>query len=892
MAESCRSPLQETCRIRGRSALIHGCRTSAVQTNDFPSRPTAMVNRMHTRFITKIASSLLTSLLIVMASSVCIAASAATKPPANQQTAAEAFKNTTALDGLLPVHVDHNDGRILVTLPAAQADGVSIRLLYASALRTGLGAAPTFLDRGRVGSTQLLAFRRYGRKVAAIFENPRFRAASGDGSASADFANSIVWMGDIVATLPDGSMVVDLSSFLSSDTLGIAQSLDQSGDTFGVGSSPGAGKDFALDDKRSAADAASLKLFPDNLEVDAVQTYASKSPGDEVSNIAPDARQVSFTVHHSFVRLPAPGFRSLRFDPRVGGFATQVLDFGAPLGSDVVRDVANRFRLDKIDPGAEHSRVLKPIVFYVDWHAPEPIRTALIEGIGWWSRAFDAAGYVDAFQVKLLPSDVDPMDVRYNVVNWVDRATRGWSYGQEIVDPRTGEIVKGMVVLGSLRVRQDIQIFTGLVGAARIGSGGSNDPVQVALARLRQLGAHEVGHTLGFAHNFAASTQDRSSVMDYPPPRIDLVDGRPDLSHAYAAGVGAWDMATVDWLYGEPAPGSNAQQRADAKATAIVASGLRYIVDDDARADDSAQPWASLWDDGADPTAELIRLMGVRRVAIDHFGLDTLSPGEPVADLPRRFVPIWLLHRYQMVAAAKLIGGVDLRYAVNGGGRESAAVVPAQQQRAALDAVLATLATDQLRVPDRLLPLLSAARNGSPNRQYQIELINSASGTPFNAIDAADVAAELSLGALLAPSRMARVDAQHAADPKALGVGEVLDRLLATTLPSNTDAVSRRVAYRTLLTLAQVVRNPATTPDVAAQLDQRLHETASALASRRGDAAERAWAASLARLLLDTQQLDKLLAARARSVGIPPGPPIGAESDWMSMPEGNLGSID
>ncbi|MEO6076305.1 MAG: DUF5117 domain-containing protein, partial [Dokdonella sp.] len=415
------------------------------------------------------AASITPSLILVMLISIALAAcaTAATKHPtssANRNAKpADEFKGTAVLDGLLPVHVDRSEGRIFITLPAALADGTSLRLLYTTALRTGLGSAPTFLDRGRVGSTQLLAFRRYGKKVAAVFENPRFRTAAGDGTASADFANSIAWMGDIVTTLADGSMVIDLSSFLSSDTLGIAQSLDQSGDTFGVGAAQGAGKDFVLDDKRSAADAASVKVFPDNVEVDAVQTYVSKSPGDEVSNIAPDARQVSFTVHHSFVRLPAAGFRPMRFDPRVGGFATQVLEFGAPLGSDVVGDVANRFRLDKVDPGAERSRVVKPIIFYLDSHAPEPIRSALMEGIGWWSKAFDAAGYIDAFQVKLLPADTDPMDVRYNVVNWVDRATRGWSYGQEIVDPRTGEIVKGMVVLGSLRVRQDIQIFTGLV---------------------------------------------------------------------------------------------------------------------------------------------------------------------------------------------------------------------------------------------------------------------------------------------------------------------------------------------------------------------------------------------------------------------------------------------
>ncbi|HEY2345140.1 MAG TPA: zinc-dependent metalloprotease [Xanthomonadaceae bacterium] len=798
--------------------------------------------------------------------------------------AADVFKHTTAMDGLLPVHVDAQGGKILVTLPPAQADGVSARFLYATALRTGLGSAPTFLDRGRVGNTQVIAFRRYGNKVAALFENPRFRAAGGNGAASPDFATSIVWMGDIASTLPDGRIVVDLSGFLTADTLGIAQSLDQSGDTFGVGHSPGAGKGFALDARLSAADPGSVKLFPDNLEIDAVQTYASDTPGAEVSNIAREAKKVSFTVHHSFVRLPAPGFRPRRFDPRIGGFSTQVVDFGEPLGHDVVRDYANRFRLEKLDPDAPRSKVRKPIVFYVDRDAPEPIRSALIEGIGWWSQAFDAAGYIDAFQVKLLPEGVDPMDVRYNIVHWVDRATRGWSYGQEIVDPRTGEIVKGMVVLGSLRVRQDIQIFEGLVGADKVGSGGPDDPVQAALARLRQLGAHEVGHSLGFAHNFAASTQGRASVMDYPPPHIDLVDGRPDLSHAYATGVGAWDMASIDWLYGEPPTGTDPQQSADARARAVVASGQRYVQDDDARADDTAQPWAALWDDGPDPTAELVRLMGVRRVAIDHFGLASLAAGEPVANLRRRFVPIWLLHRYQMVAAAKSIGGVDMSYAVNGDGREVSAAVSPQSQRAALDAVLATLSPDQLRVPQRLVPLLSAARNGAGNRQFDIELFADSDGTPFDPLIAADTSAELTLGALLAPARLARLDAQHAADPSALGVEELLDRLQAATIPADTDALSRRIAYRTVISLAQVAHNPRATPGVAAMLDQRVHDIAVALAQHHGSVADRNWGASLSRQLLDPQQLDKLLAERTRAVDVPPGSPIGSEGDWMAMP--------
>lgn len=812
----------------------------------------------------------------------------AQKPGGGAAAAAPAgpSRGAAALDGLMRVDADADGGRVLVTLPRPDADGIAARYLYTPMLRSGLGAAPAVLDRGRIGDTQLLVFRRIGRKIAIEFENPRFRVPGKPDARSPDFATSLVWMGDIANVAPDGAITVDIASFLAADMLGIARALGQEGDVFGTGGGPqGAGRGFRIDPALSAVDARSVRVFPRNVEIDAVQTYVSDQPGDEVANIAPDPRRVTLKLHHSFVALPPPGYRPRPLDPRIGGISSQAVDYGAPLGADVVRDHANRFRLEKIDPAAPRSRVKAPIIWYVDRAAPEPIRTALIEGGNWWAKAFDAAGYIDAFEVRLLPEGADPLDARYNMINWVDRATRGWAYGQQVVDPRNGEIVRGMVVLGSERARQDIEIYQGLVGTATTGRGGPNDPAQLALARLRQLSAHEIGHSIGFQHNFAASTQDRASVMDYPAPRIGLVDGRPDLSDAYGVGIGAWDMATVDWLYGEPPPGADVQAALDAKAAAIVAAGWRYVQDDNARAADTGQPWAALWDDGADPVAELDRMMGVRRAAIENFGLRNLAPGETVANLRRRFVPIYLLHRYQMIAAAKSVGGVDFAYAVAGDGREAAAPVPAAVQRGAIAAVLRTIAPDALRLPAALPPLLSAPRNGTSNRQFDIELFGTAGGPVFDPLVAADTAASMTLGTLLAPRRLARLEIQHLADPAMPGVSDLLDAIEGQALASRGDALGRRVATRAIVMMAQAARRTDTSPEAAALLGDRVHRIAQSLAKGvgRGSAGadERAWAAQLSRQLLDPQALDRLVAERPRAPAIPPGDPIG-DTDWMA----------
>ncbi len=796
--------------------------------------------------------------------------------PAFAAPAADVLANTSEQRGLLPVHVDRKAGRILLSLPAPDKEGVSGRYIYIASLKTGLGSAPVGLDRAMSAGSKLLVFRRVGKKMVAEIENPRFRASNApdpeQAAARESFAYSTLWTGDIAAETADGRLLVDVSGFLTRDAVGIAQALKGAGE-----------KGFALVNDLTVADPNSVKVFPDNIEMEARQTFVSTEPGAEVNNIAPATGNLSFIVRHSLVKLPEPGFRPRRFDPRAGSFSTQVLDYAAPLGQPIVQNLANRFRLEKIDPTAPRSRVRKPIVFYIDTSAPEPIRTALFEGASWWKQAFEAAGYIDAYQVAMLPAGVDPNDARYNVVNWVNRATRGWSYGQAIEDPRTGEIIKGQVLLGSLRVRQDMLIFEGLVGADKVGTGGPNDPVQAALARLRQLAAHEVGHALGFEHNFAASGQGRYSVMDYPAPRVTLANGMPDLSDAYGVGLGRWDMFVVDWLYG-----TDSDADALRKADAAVAEGLRYVGDNDARPLGSAQPWGSLWDDYAEPAGELERMLEVRRAAVANFGLRALAPGEPVANLRRKFVPIWLMHRYQVEAAAKMVGGVDFAYSIRGDGREAAPIVGDASQRRALDALLATLQPANLEVPAAVLPHLSAGWSGNADRQFDIEIFRTAGGPVFDPYAASEAAAAVTLGALLAPERLNRLQIQNSRDAATLGAHEVMDRLIATTFGAQSNdsaraAVQRRVATATALALARMQRDAALSPTLAPAVDTRLRRLAAALEKRRGNEAEQDWARGLARLLTDREALDKVLADPNRAPKIPPGMPIGsAEEGWLA----------
>jgi len=824
----------------------------------------------------------------VLAASVALSPMAAAAAPFGKARSAPAAASVTEglerHDGLLTVFVDRKAGKVLLRLPAADAEGLHGRYLYQTYLRAGLGSNPVGLDRSAPGDTQVVAFRRVGGKVVVQFENHGFIAARGSPAEKKavreSFAVSNVWAGEVVQQEAGGAVTVDISGFLTRDTQGVARRLRETGQG-----------DFRLAADLSFPDtgAGAVLAFPMNIELEATQTFVSDNPGPEVRGILPDPRNMTLTLHHSFIALPEPGFEPRLTDPRVGVIDHPVIDYAAPLSEPIALRLAHRFRLEKTDPTAARSTVKKPIVFYVDNSAPEPVRSALIEGGRWWNEAFEAAGFIDAFRVEVLPEGVSPLDARYSVVNWVHRETRGWSYGHSVVDPRTGEIIKGDVLLGSDRIRQDRLIFEGLVGADKTGTGGPGDPLEASLARIRQLSTHEIGHSIGLQHNFAASTYDRGSVMDYPGPKIGLKDGQIDLSDAYATGAGAWDRFAITWLYTPVAPGAEGRRQLDAIVDKAAADGLAFVSDEDARDVDTAQPRGAVWDNGADPVVELTHLMAVRRTALSRFGLASLPPGTATSDLRRRLVPIYLFHRYQIDATAKLIGGVDFAYPARGDGREASRPVPADGQRQAIDALLSAVAPTELDLGDNLLDLLTAGDATTPVKWSLIETFGD--GPVFSLSQGADVVASMVFRDLFAPARLNRMLEADRRDPAMPGVDELLARAFAAVSKPATGRqaeLARVVRWRLVATLAATQADSALSPTAASLVRTALVDYGKRLAANPGaDPADRAQARDLAAILTDPDPARLAALADKGKAGprTPPGPPIGGETDWF----GDLG---
>ncbi len=672
--------------------------------------------------------------------------------------------------GYFPFYWDAASGKVWLEI-----DKFDSEFLYVSSLPAGLGSNDIGLDGRQLGQTHMVKFHRVGPKVLMIQPNYSFRALSGDAdekrAVEAAFAKSVIW-GFKAEAESDGKVLVDATSFLMQDAHGIVRRLQRANQG-----------NFRVDITRSAIHLPRTKNFPNNTEFDAILTFTSQNPGMMLRQVVPDPGAITVRQHHSLIKLPDDNYKPRIYDPRSNFGSMSYLDFSATIDQSITKRFIPRFRLIKKDPNAKVSDPVKPIVYYVDPGVPEPIRTALIEGASWWDQAFEAIGYRNAFQVKVLPEGADPMDVRYNMINWVHRSTRGWSYGGGVGDPRTGEIIKGHVALGSQRLRQDFLIAQGLVADYEDGKEGisTKEMVELALARIRQLSCHEVGHTIGLGHNYASSVNDRASVMDYPHPLIKIKrDGTLDLSDAYATGVGEWDKVSVAYGYQDFPDGADEEKELKAILDNAFSSGLYYLASQDA-GPSSAHPLTATWDNGKHPVDELERVMKIRAIALDGFSENRIPMWAPMATLEEVLVPVYLFHRYQVEAAASCLGGLYYNHTLRGDVQKDPEIVEPGEQQRALEALLKTIYPMNLAIDKKILDIIPPR---PPGYRQTRELFPGHTGSTFDPLGAAEVAANLTIRLILHPERAARLVDYHSRDKKYPGFGEVLDQLITFTWKS------------------------------------------------------------------------------------------------------------
>jgi len=757
---------------------------------------------------------------------------AGSDPPAIETRTA----GMTAMPGFFTLYWDEESGHLFWEI-----DRFEQEFLYAVSLTTGLGSNPIGLDRGQLGGSHILLARRVGPRVLLIEPNYGFRATHDDPdvvrAVSETFAPSTLWGFGIEAESGD-RVLVDATDFFMQDAHGAAGRLS------------GNGAAYRLDRSRSVVHLPRTKVFEKNCEIETWLTFTSANPNRDARGNAPSPGAITLREHHSLVELPGPGYEPREADPRVSAGSITVHDFGAAVDEPIVRHYVRRHRLIRKNPRARRSEPVEPIVYYVDNGTPEPIRSALVEGAAWWNEAFAFAGFIDAFQVRVLPEGADPQDLRYNMIHFTNRSERGWSYGGSVVDPRTGEIIKGNVNLGALRLRQDQLLARGMVPQFSAGPGAPaswslagleaadgpdagyllafderTDAVELALARVRQLSCHEVGHTLGFGHNYAASTSGRASVMDYPAPTIRITDGRIDLSEAYPVGVGEYDKYAVKWLYSEFAPGVDERAALDRIIHERIEAGIRYAADAEATPMGAAHPYAAQWDNGADPVSYLAHEIEVRRLGLASFGEGNIRVGDPLAALEEVLVPLYLHHRYQVKAAVHSLGGALYEYALRGDGQTPLAIVAPAKQREALTLVLATIAPDFLALPEPLLTLIPPRASGMTRG----ETFASNTAPLLDPIGMAATAADLSVALIVQPERMARLVEFHARDDHCPGLEEVVDALLEASWYAPVPA--REYEAKILEAVQQVVLDrlkysagsAGCTPAVRAILNDRIH---------------------------------------------------------------------
>jgi len=673
-------------------------------------------------------------------------------------------KTVTKHEGYVTFYYDESTDKIFL-----QIENLHQEFLYVNSLSEGIGSNDIGLDRGQLGNTRIVKFMKAGNKLLLIQPNQDYRAITDNleekKSVEQAFAKSVIH-GFVIKETNQGKYLVDATSFFMRDAHGVQGRLS----VRKQGS-------YSLDKSRSAISLERTKAFPKNVEFDVMLTFKGSPKSSNIRSVTPTASLITVNQHHSFIELPDGSYKPRKFDPRSGSNAMSYLDYATPVNESITKRFIYRHRLEKKNPEASKSEPVEPIIYYLDRGTPEPVRSALLDGARWWNQAYEAIGYTNAFQVKMLPEGADLLDVRYNVIQWVHRSTRGWSYGSSVSDPRTGEIIKGHVSLGSLRIRQDFLIAQALQAPYANDDTSDQFALEMALARIRQLSAHEVGHTIGLAHNFAASTKGRSSVMDYPHPTLSLKDKKVDFTNAYDTKIGDWDKVAIAYSYGEYSGDEDASL--NKLLDDAFKNGARFITDQDARPQGSAHAYAHLWDNGANVSTELDNLLAIRKHAIANFSIDNIKTNQPYSVLEDVFVPLYFFHRYQTEGVTKVIGGLDYSYALKGDGSTIVKRVPGKTEKKALVSVLKTLNVEELAIPKKLLNLF-------PPRAFNYgrtrESFKSKTGVAFDPFGAVETASAMTLGLLLHPERVTRLVQHKSLDNSQLGLVEVLDEVIANSI--------------------------------------------------------------------------------------------------------------